>query len=445
MIKTHRLGYPKTWMRLGILLMMAFMSVGAQVYAGENMDPYTMAKFQELVSGVVHQDKLELEGIKDAELEQALLLEKAAIIEARRWVEEKVPRWRFGYIQRFGYDDNIFRDAIDAKSSFIFDQRPSAGLSYGLGKLIARADVSAGLLEYVHQPSQSRVDQNWIVTSHYTLGGKTGMDAYYSYLDTEEAPNSTESTPRRRQDDVFTWGVNHLVTPKISGHFRYNIRNSGFRKSTDKADGTETQSIETDLKYIISSKSNAFLHLRAAETQSERDRFNNDSYSIGGGIEGRLWPKTVVHLNAKGTVQDFEKTGKEFTGFTLEGLAYHSVSKKTSVQLVLLRDTEYNLDTVNSYFVSNLIAFIVNHQMTPRWGLSFTGTYRFNEHQGDIEVQGKTDTREDHVYTLGGAIEYKIGRLVSVGSSYTYTERTSVFDSKEYSAHYVTGQFKITL
>ncbi len=409
------------------------------------MDPYTMEKFQDLVSGVVREEKLELEGVKDAELEQALLLEKAAIIEARRWVEEKAPRWRLGYSQRFGYDDNIFRNAIDAKSSFIFEQKPSAGLSYGLGKLIAAADVSGGIFEYVHQPSQSRVDQNWIATSHYSLGGKTGVDAYFSYLDTQEAPNSTESTPRRRQDDVFTMGVNHLVTPKISGHFRYNIRNVDYRKSTEKADGTETQSVQTDLMYRISSKSNAFLHFKIGETQSERDRFNNDSYSLGGGIQGRLWPKTVVHLNAKGTVQDFEKTNKEFTGFTLEGLAYHSVSKKTSLQLVLLRDTEYNLDAVNSYFVSNLVAFIVNHQMTSRLGLSFTGTYRFNEHQGDIEVQGKTDTREDQVYTLGGQIEYKIGRLVSVGSSYTYSERTSVFDSKEYAAHYVTAQFKITL
>jgi len=219
------------------------------VWAGEGVDIYRLQKFRDMVKGVFYQDRLRKRGIEDQELERAALYEKASIIEARRWIRRRLPRWKYSFSQDLGYEDNIFGTTHDAKSSIIFNESPSIDVSFANRKLTLDGGYSFGLLEYLHQQSQSRFDQNWSYNVKYRLGAKTGVNLFSFFRDTQTAPNSIETTPRRSQTTTFTAEIHRRIKSKLTGTLRYHIRNTGFRKSSDADDSTDTFIFDYEIAY----------------------------------------------------------------------------------------------------------------------------------------------------------------------------------------------------
>ena len=118
-------------------------------------------------------------------------------------------------------------------------------------------------------------------------------------------------------------------------------------------------------------------------------------------------------------------------------------SEKDTLTIDFDRTSHSTIYQQNAYYKSTNVAGEFAHDLNDRVTARVNGAYWFNKYPTETTEGTQTDKREDNLWEIGTGVSYKLPRRGTVDLDYTYTEKSSNFQTYDYKDNRVSLAFKI--
>lgn len=367
---------------------------------------------------------------------------------ANQQIEEirKNAKIRFGalylspalHLKELGIDSNVFNEAGDARSDFMFNLAPKVDLWVPIARrALLTTTASTDLVWYRTYGSERSVDPAVTVRGDIFLHRLTFF-AENAYSNTRQRPSFEIDLRSRHLENTFNGGAAYQLTPKFSieGHGRRSIVEYDADAFFLGTSLRETLNRNTTGFGLTAKHKLTPLTTLSLRTEKSDDEFpfspqrDTSSFRIAPGVEFK--PRALISGAASLGIRRFtpkdETALPSFTGLVANvGLSY-TLLGSTSFGLSFNRDVNYSFEPLQPYYVSTSAGASIRRAIGRRFdaiGSIDRHNYAYRDLLVGLPVIGNPAERVDVTWNYGGSLGYRINRTTRAGFGVSYWQRES--------------------
>jgi len=352
--------------------------------------------------------------------------------------------------ERIEYESNVFQVASGAQDSVIFKTIPGFTLELPLGRHRFDLGFRTEILRYTDIGSQNT--ENYFVLARGLLDFPGGLKFTFreDFAHTNQPPNSELTGPIQNTTNIFSPSVEYALTRRYAVGLEYAFTHVSFASDSGVTDLDRNEHLVTLTGYYkIQPKTDllaAFAYGRKNFENStngiDRD-INEDLALVGvrGDITSRLSSTLRFGFESRQPIQD---NLTKFNGFVANGDLTYLPTERTKLTLYLERSTQESQFQTNLWYLANLASLSVEHFFTPKLlvtGRVYGGSNDYPDKSQKVDTS--FDWRTDWLVGASVGAEYQIQKWLAVSADYTFTRRSSNFDTLSFKDNVVGG--KVTL
>jgi len=348
-------------------------------------------------------------------------------------------------LKELGVDTNVFNQASDQQSDFMFNVNPKANAWVPFGRR-ALLTTSAGtdLVWFSKFTSQRSIDPALGARTELFLNRLT-LFGQYDYLNSHERSNQEIDLRTRHIDRSALAGGAYRLTPKTSVEFTGRL--STLRYADDGAPlGTrlyETLNRDTTALgggvIVRVTPLTTFVVRAASETDDyefSTDR-NAKSFRIMPGVEFK--PRALISGSASVGFRRFAAQDNvslpEYTGVVALTALSYTLRGSTTFGATVSRDVHPSFERLQPYYVSTDAGASVRRALGPRFDALVSVDrylYDYRNFTGAAATEG-TNARTDTTWIYRGSLGYRPSRDTRIAFGVSYAQRNSTtLDFREY-------------
>ncbi|MBI4352817.1 MAG: outer membrane beta-barrel protein [Candidatus Omnitrophica bacterium] len=368
-------------------------------------------------------------------------------------LEEAWDQWRFykGINVSGAYDSNIFAAKTNEKDDEFFTYTPTVGVSRKGGQAYFETYYDLSYVDYIENEKLSRFNHSLTSTGGYQWT-KLKLDVVNNFRpDTAYAVGERTELRSAEGSRVVTYADNgqarlsYELSPKTS--FAYTQAWSIYYFPTGpNTRGVHTLSSQTyTFSPSVSYKLTPKISLNGQYSYATADfykggRFDSGSHAFGGGISGRVAPKTNLSFNAGYRFRNYDDASlTDEEDFEMQVAASHRLTSKLLLTAWYSRDLGENFDTVQSAVTNEIKDFVglnLTWNITPHLALDSQGSVGFTD-----RPDASPDV-ENEYYETSVALNWSPKENFAVALGYKFFDKESNLDEFEYKDHKVVTSLK---
>jgi hypothetical protein len=345
-------------------------------------------------------------------------------------------------LKELGVDTNVFNEAGEQKSDFMFNLSPKADVWVALARrALITTSVAADLVWFRTYASERSIDPQASVRAEIYFHRLT-LFAQDAYLNSRQRMNYEIDLRLRHMDNNLEAGAEYRVTPKFS--FSVSGRRAVTRFDADATFlGTSLrETLNRDSTGVNAAIRHKLTPLTTLAVRGERftDEFpfsprrDTDTIRVMPGVEFK--PRALVSGSAFVGLRKFTPKDAaaipEFTGLVANlGLSY-TLLGATTFGVSYVRDVNYSVETLQPYFVSNAAGASLRQALGRKFDVLASADRAVYSYR-DLRVgplltgaqQPPLDAREDTTWIYAASLGYRPGRQTRVGFGGSYYNRES--------------------
>ncbi len=343
------------------------------------------------------------------------------------------------------WDSNIFYDPASEKDDFIHVITPSVGGEYtfGNGK---KHNVTASYSAEVGIFSKYD-DQNY---GNHDVNTGLGLDFKNYSLDvnnrfqftSSRAGTEFERRTLRKEDNFSTvlgWHFN-----KFDFDTGYEFFTVDYLSDTlDSIDRYDNSGWITGYMQLWP-KTRGLLEFKYTNLQySDATGRDGNAYRIMAGLEGKLAAKITGIAKAGYKLKAYDdSTHKDFSNAVAEvGLLYEP-NDRTDLSLSYIREPYESTYTDNNYYTGYHVLANLEYQFAKDFVAKADAQYFLNQYP--TVATGETKKRTDHEWSLGTGLDYHWKEWLIAGIGYSFHQRESNINARDYDQHMIMGDVRLT-
>jgi len=343
-------------------------------------------------------------------------------------------------LKELGLDTNVFNEAGEQKSDFMFNFSPKLDVWVPLARrALITTSVATDLVYYARYDTERSVDPQAAVRAEVYLHRLT-LFAQDAYLNTRQRLNFEIDLRARHQENNFSAGIAYRITPKFS------VEVAGRRAITQfDADAFFLGSNLHDVLNRTTTGFNVTARHRVTPlttlllgVERSGDRFpyasqrNTDTLRIVPGVEFK--PKALVNGSAHVGFRRFTPIDQSalpaYSGLVAQlGLSY-TLLGSTTFGVSYNRDVDYSFEPLQPYFVSNSVGTSIRRAIGRRFDVLVSAdrrVYSYRDLRPPLPDSRPTpiEPRVDTIWNYAASLGYRLGKQVRVGFGASYWQRES--------------------
>lgn len=343
-------------------------------------------------------------------------------------------------LKELGVDSNVFNDAGEQKSDFMFNVSPQARVWVPVARrALFGATVATDLVWYREYDTERSVDPQ--VTGRMELYfNRLTLFAEDAFLDTRQRTNYELDLRARHRENNLRAGASLRITSKFSveaaalrGAIRYDPEDEflGIRLRDSLNRNTHGMSAKMTHKY---SPLTSFVVRGERFTDDfpfspERD---STSLRVMPGVEFK--PRALISGSAYAGFRRFTPSDKaalpDFAGFVAEASLSYTLMGATTFGVNAARDVHYSFEPLQPYYVSNSAGAAVRRALGRKFDLIVSADrHRYDYRDLRIELPNASsaapEPRVDTTWNYTGSLGYLFDRASRIGFGVSYWQRES--------------------
>ena len=170
---------------------------------------------------------------------------------------------------------------------------------------------------------------------------------------------------------------------------------------------------------------------------------DSEYYDVLTGLRGQFFKKGEIEGKIGYRSQNYEDSAQDFDSVIFSASLIEKFTEKDTLTIDFDRRTHSTIYQQNAYFKSTNVEGVFAHDFNDRVTGKVAGAYWFNKYPTETTEGAKTAKREDDLWEVGAGLSYKLPRRGTVDLDYTYTEKSSNFDTYDYKNNRVSVAYKI--
>ena len=348
---------------------------------------------------------------------------------------------KFMFSEDIIYDDNIYLSDKDATSSAISSTQllaeylvniPNTGLKFG-------ANANIGYNAYTENPAKNDYMN---AGAGFNVGNnKFSLDEKFLYT---ADPATSELTERaKRINNIASFRFKTSLEKKFSIGFLVSDIFDRYMDNMYKSLNRNRVNAGAQVYYNMSPKTSfyfAYLYSIIKYENNDRNNSNGNSFSLGvnGNVTQKVKGTAQISYDTRNYDEDVEGADSNFGIFGyLLSLTYEPTRRDTII-LSGERKVEEATFANNRYYISTGIGLEYKHSFYQKWTLGLLAAY---ENIGYPETVEDVN-RNDDLIKVKPSIEYKFKDYLFASLWYQFRNKSSNFDSVEYTDNKVGLQVK---
>lgn len=317
-------------------------------------------------------------------------------------------------LNNFGWDNNVFNEAVDPKGDFTFTVAPAADLWMRTGQGLLTVEGSLDLVYYAEYANQRAVNNHLSGLYEYRFTRIRPLISF-AVADVKDRPGFEIDARVRHYDDTLTAGADFRVASKTFFELAYRHQTTVY----DDGQVYNGQDLKQTLDRELDAVDGTIRHRLTSQTtlifraSSEQERFDyateRNSNSGRGSIGVELGSLALIRGKAAIGFRSLAAadggTIPTYSGLTSEIDVSYTAPSQTRITAKVPRDIQYSYDPVTPYYVQTGIELTLTQRITGRWDFQALGARDRLDYQSSVDP---TAERIDHVNRVGGGIGYQI-------------------------------------
>ena len=357
----------------------------------------------------------------------------------------------FGVKEEF--DDNVFLTGTDESSDWMTTIVAGLNFEPQLNKHEFTASYIVDFKMFADRSDQNTTNQT--LTADGTLNfneWRVEFGDLFRFFEDREGSEDTARIPRTKN----TTNVKVIYDfNKLDLAFNYIYTLDDYR--SDSAIGafngqaltyqdldTNENSGEIELAFRFWPKTSMLFSGRYGALAYDTGKKNDSEYyDFLTGLRGQFFARGEIEGKIGYRTQNYEDSSQDFDSVIFSASLVEKFSEKDTLTIDFDRTSHSTIYQQNAYYKSTNVAGEFAHDLNDRVTARVNGAYWFNKYPTETTEGTQTDKREDNLWEIGTGVSYKLPRRGTVDLDYTYTEKSSNFQTYDYKDNRVSLAFKI--
>lgn len=347
-------------------------------------------------------------------------------------------------LKELGVDTNVFNQAGEQKSDFMFTVTPQADVAVPFARRgLLTTTVGTDVVYYARYASERSLDPQLTVRGE-AYANRLTLFAEDAYLNTRQRPSyEIDLRSRHRQNDLLA-GAAVRLTPKLSvevagtrGETRYDADAVFLGTSLQ-----ETLNRDTKGYSVIAREKLTPLTTLSVRYENQQDRFvssplrDTDSFRVMPGVEFK--PKALISGTAFVGYRSFKPKSSllpEFSGLVSQLALSYTLLGATTFGVTYDRDANYSFEPLTPYYIDNGVGIFVRRAVGGRFDIiGNAARHRYNyqnlatQSAQFASIPKRVDTTDNYGANLG----YRVKRQTRIGFGVSYWTRDSTTVVRNY-------------
>ena len=333
----------------------------------------------------------------------------------------------------FGYDDNLFYQHNDEKSSWLGVLSPGIKLDGRDPNKVVQVSYQNQIGRYSSSPDDNYVDNTARAQFDMAFDPHNFLRVGYDYILSHEPRGSTDRPigdrpDRYRQTNPYVTyalgapGAIGRVELYYSDPIRHYLNNREFTQANDR----QMQEFGGAFYWRVAPRTYLMAEARQTDVSYEQpgSPLSAKEYRYYGGVTWEATAATSGTIKVGQLRRDFSNTDEPtFTGTSWEGVVSWAPKSYSKFDFYTARQTNESTGLGN-FILTSLAGVTWTHGWTSYITTAVDARYQKDDYQGF--------DRTDKYKILGLKAGYKFRRWLTVGAEYTHTTRDSNVDTFEY-------------
>ncbi len=335
------------------------------------------------------------------------------------------------------YDDNIYLTENNEKSSAISSTKLGAEYKANIPEsgLNLEAKGYGGYNAYTEDNGKNGF---WEGAAEVNLANDV-FQIGDGFLFTSDPANSELTERAKRIGNTFYVSAKNSPENKISFGLLMDDVYTHYLESDWESLNRNRVNVGAEVFYNFSSKTNVFFETTYSDIVYSSNTVNNSNgYNFALGAEGNIAPKVRGIAKAVYSVRKYDKdltVGSVKADNYNDLLGYvvsldYTPTNRNLIRLSGQRVMEETTFVANRYYVSSLIGLTLMQKLMDKWEASVKVSYENMYYP--MSLGAGTDKRNDNMYVVRPALDYKFEKWLSAGVWYQFRKRASNMSAVEY-------------
>jgi hypothetical protein len=338
-------------------------------------------------------------------------------------------------LKEAGVDNNVFNQALDAKSDFTATVTPQADIAVTFARRgLLKATVGSDLVYYQKYASERSVDPAVRVRGE-AYAHRLTLFADDSYLNTRERPNYEVDLRTRHLENDAQAGAEVRLTPKFSVELagrraitKYDADAFFAGSSLQQTLNRETSGLVGTIRHKVTPLTTIALRFdRLEDVFTYSPERNSRSYRITPGLVFK--PRALINGSAwvgyRKFTADHPDTLPQFSGLVADlGLSY-TLLGATTFAVSYHRDLTYSSEVNSPFFVDNSVGASIRRALGGRLDTIVSIDRHTYNYEQLLTLPPNPLERADTTWVYGANIGYRVRRDTRIGFGGRYYQRDS--------------------
>jgi hypothetical protein len=340
-------------------------------------------------------------------------------------------------LKELGVDTNVFNQAGERKSDFMFTVTPQADVALALARRgLVKAALGTDFVYYAQYDSERSIDPQAIVRAE-AYAQRLTLFVEDSYLNTRQRPNYEIDLRSRHLQHDLSGGLAVRFTPKSSvevarRHGETRFDGDAFFLGQNLR---ETLNRDSDTWAFAVRHKHSSLTTVGVRAETQRDRFpyspvrDTDSFRVMPGVEFK--PRALISGSAWVGYRSFSPTSSlvpSQTGLVSQLALSYTLLSATTFGVTYDRDFQFGLETGYPYFVDNSVGVFVRRAVGGKFDvIGNVARHRYDYEQLSVQTAeiAPTPKRVETTDNYGVNLGYRLKRQTRLGFGVSYWTRDS--------------------
>jgi len=351
----------------------------------------------------------------------------------------------FGLEEKF--DDNVFLSDTDKKSDSVTTVFVGLGVEPELNKHELKVDYIADLQYFGKNTSQNTENHNINAeaTLHFNEWRIEFSDLFRHFEnragseDTARIPRTTNATDVKVIYEFNKLDVGITYANRLENYRSDNaIGSFNGRALTYQDLDSNENSGEVETAFHFWPKTSVLFSGRYGALDHDTGGKSDSNYfDILTGLRGQLTSKSTIEGKIGYRDQTYDQSAGDFNSVIFHVAFVEKFTERDILTIDIDRTTHDTIYKGNAYYKSTLVSGEYAHDFTDKITATLRGSYRLNKYPVATTEGTKTAKREDDFWETGLGLSYQLPKWGTIELAYTYSQKTSTFDTFEYNNNLV--------
>lgn len=343
-------------------------------------------------------------------------------------------------LKELGIDTNVFNEAGEAESDFMFNFGPKVDLWVPMARRALLTTSFGGDMVWYAKHEAERSINPQITARVDVFMHRLTLFAENAFVNTQQRANYEIDIRARYVDNAFAAGAAYQFTPKFSVEVAgrrslidYDAKEVFLGTPLQQTLDRSTTGFSATARHKLTPLTTLLLRTEKSETEFEfSPQRNSNSLAVLPGVEFK--PRALISGRASVGFRRFKAEDstalQDFSGLVADlGLSY-TLLGATTFGVSINRDLSYSFEELQPYYVRTSVGASVRRAIGRKFDAIVSADrhlYAYRDLLVGLPAAGSAiaDDRADTTWNYTGSLGYRMNRTTRVGFGVSYAQRES--------------------